>query len=379
MVPVFDNKLQNRKLRKELNQTIRETIDRGIFILGENVRKFEEEFARYIGVKYAVGVASGTDAITLALLASNIMIGDEVIVPANCYPSVFAVTAIGAEPRLVDIKPDTFTIDPDKIESAIGPRTKAILPVHLYGQAADLSAIMAIGKKHKLSVIEDCAQSHGAEINIEGAGWKKTGSIGEIGCFSFYPTKNLGCFGDGGMVVTNDRKIAERVRLLRMYGEKSRYESILLGRNSRLDEIQAGILSVKLKYLDEWNRKRRDNAAYYRNVFREIIQYDYVVPAEAAYARHVYHLFVIRSRNRDKLRQFLAKRGIASAIHYPHPIHLVPTFTYLGYKPGSFPEAESASREIISLPMYPELTKREINEVITGLKEFTPIRAAQLV
>jgi len=282
MIRFFDITRQNKLLEKELNKAIWEVINKGNYILGEKVGEFEREFAKYLGGKFAVGVASGTDALSLSLLAIGVTRGDEVILPANAYPTVFAVAAIGAVPRLVDIDPITFNINPDKIPQALTKKTKAIIPVHLYGQPANMRKILEIGKKYQVPIIEDCCQAHGSSIKyyvsgitykkekkgkipntkyeIRNTEEKKVGSIGDVGCFSFYPTKNLGCFGDGGMVVTNNEEIYKKVKLLRMYGEERRYNSILLGRNSRLDELQAAILLVKLKYLDKWNEKRRKMA-----------------------------------------------------------------------------------------------------------------------
>lgn len=357
MIPVFDIARQNKILKTELDQAIQSVIKSGVFILGPKVSEFEREFAAYLGVKYAVGVASGTDAISLALLAIGIRSGDEVIMPANAYPSVFAATQIGAIPKLVDIIPATYNIDPSKIPDAITKKTKAILPVHLYGQPADMEKILAIGKKYKIPVIEDCAQAAGGEVENERG---KVGSIGDIGCFSFYPTKNLGCFGDGGMVVTDNKEIYERVKILRMYGEKTRYNSICLGRNSRLDELQAAILSVKLKYLDKWNERRREIAQLY---FSHLAG-----PAESVEVgknfSHIYHLFVITNKKRNQLKKYLEGKGIGTAIHYPIPIHLVPSMKFLGYKKGDFPESEKACEEILSLPMFPELTDREVKHVL---------------
>ena len=443
MIPVFDIKRQNRILKKELDSAISEVIERGIFILGPKVSEFEEKFAKYIGVKYAVGVASGTDALSLSLMAWGVGVGDEVILPANAYPSAFAVTAIGAIPKLVDIDRISYNIDPHKIPQAITSKTKAIIPVHLYGQPAEMQEIMAIGKKYKLPVIEDCAQAHGAEIGIDltelanfaevaktfsappkhqksdgraqksslPANFKfrlKVGSIGQTGCFSFYPTKNLGCFGDGGMVVTNNKEIYDKVKLLRMYGEKRRYESVLLGRNSRLDELQAAILLVKLNYLDKWNERRREIAALYFKEFAErgfagpVTEKDFAEvgmnflrtsqrvhleparklslpaksssslapPALKSEVKHVYHLYVIRTNKRDQLKAYLEKKGIQTAIHYPMPIHLEKSFQYLGYKEGDFPESKRASREILSLPMFPELKDSEVEKVVKELNKF---------
>ncbi|OGG14321.1 hypothetical protein A2773_03410 [Candidatus Gottesmanbacteria bacterium RIFCSPHIGHO2_01_FULL_39_10] len=364
MIPFFDIKRQNENIRNELDEAIAGVIDGGVYILGPKVAKFEKEFAKYIRVKYAVGVASGTDAISLALLAMGIGDGDEVILPANAYPSVFAISAIGAIPKLVDIDPQTYNLDPLKIEKVISKKTKAIIPVHLYGQPADLSSIIAIGKKYKIPVIEDCAQAHGAEFL-----GKKVGSIGDIGCFSFYPTKNLGAFGDGGMVVTNNKEIYEKVKLYRMYGEKERYKSILSGRNSRLDELQAAILLAKLKYLDKWNKRRKEISKKYNFQF-SIFNFQFRKPYESVYARHIYHLYVIRTKRRDELKKYLEKHGIGTAIHYPVPIHLVPSFKYLGYKKGDFPESERASEEVLSLPIYPELRDEEVDKIAGAIVKF---------
>lgn len=361
MIPLFTLERQNKIIWRELQEAIKEVVDSNVFILGPKVSGFEEAFAKYIGVKYAVGVASGTDALSLALLSVGVGVGDEVIIPANSYPTVFAVTAIGAVPKLVDIDPNTFTIDPSLIEKAITPRTKAIIPVHLYGQLVDIQKILDIGKKYNIPVIEDCAQGHGAEYK-----GKKVGSIGKIGCFSFYPTKNLGCLGDGGMVTTNDEEIYKKLKLMRMYGEEGRYNSILLGRNSRLDELQAAILLVKLKYLDRWNKRRREIAGFYRGCTSWEVQ----PPRETSYARHIYHLFVVRCKKRDQLKKYLEEKDIGTGIHYPTPIHLVPSMKFLGYKKGDFPESEKACGEILSLPMFPELKREEVNKVATEINDF---------
>jgi hypothetical protein len=361
MIPFFSLNRQNKVLEKELEGAIKETLHRGVFILGEKVTQFEKAFAKYLGISYGVGVASGTDALSLALLAIGAGPGDEVVVPANAYPIAFAVTSIGAIPRLVDIDAATYNLDPAKLPSAICAKTKAIIAVHLYGQPADMGKIMEVGRKYKLPIIEDCAQAHGATLS-----GRKVGSIGDLGCFSFYPTKNLGGFGDGGMVVTSDKKLADKARLLRMYGERKRYDSILLGRNSRLDELQAAILLVKLRYLDKWNERRREIAEKYLN---QLNVGDLKLPAQSA-SKHVYHLFVVRAKSRDELKEYLLKKGIQTAIHYPIPIHLVPSFSFLGYKKGDFPESEKASEEVLSLPMFPELTDREVERIVEEIGKF---------
>jgi len=395
MIAVFTLTRQHKILEKELTDAFHKVIEGYTYILGPNVEAFERAFAKYLGVKYSVGVASGTDALTLALLALGVGPEDEVILPANSYPSAFGVAVTGVTLRLVDIDPTTFTLDPSKLEGAITKKTKAIIPVHMYGQSADMEEIMGIARKHKISVVEDCAQAHGAEVSVarlassvqkkgalrhlEGGrmdsfqverSWKKVGTIGELGCFSFYPTKNLGALGDGGMIVTNNKKLYQKVKLLRMYGEKKRYQSVLVGRNSRLDELQAALLLVKLKYLDEWIERRRRIAKQYNEQWT---MNNGQLPQEAEHARHVYHLFVIRSKMRDALKAYLEKKGIGTAIHYPIPIHLVPSFAYLGYKKGDFPESEKACLEVLSLPMFPELTDSEIKTVTKAIAQFDAI------
>ncbi|OIO14737.1 hypothetical protein AUJ73_01765 [Candidatus Gottesmanbacteria bacterium CG1_02_37_22] len=368
MIPTFTLNRQNKILRKELDEAIEKVIESGIFILGPEVEKFEKEFAKYIGVKYAVGVASGTDAISLALLSIGVGQDDEVILPANAYPSVFALSAIGAVPRLVDIDPHTYNIDHTKIEKVISKKTKAILPVHLYGQPAQIDEIIRIGSKHGLTVVEDCAQAHGALCRVREGVYRKAGSFGRLSCFSFYPTKNLGCFGDGGMLVTDDPDIYAKLKLLRMYGEEERYKSVILGRNSRLDELQAAILRMKLKYLDAWNKRRREIAEIY---FHNLDNLEgLVINKEKDDVKHIYHLFTIMTEKRDELKNFLLKRGIQTAIHYPSSIHLESSYKFLGYGKGVFPESEKVSREILSLPMYPELTDKEVIKICKEIKAF---------
>src|SRR3989338_11192591 len=372
MIPVFDTTRQIKKYRRQFILTIDEVMSKGNFILGAKVAQFEKEFAAYTGAKFAVGVACGTDALILSMQALGIGGGDEVIMPANSYPTAFAVASTGARPRLVDID-GSFNIDPLKIEKAITSKTRAIMAVHLFGQPADLEKIMQTANKYHLPVIEDCAQAHGAVYKnptlpsgLRGAS-KKVGSIGKIGCYSFYPTKNLGAFGDGGMIVTNDEKLFKKIKLLRMYGEKERYKSILQGRISRLDEIQAAILSFKLQYLDKWNERRREIAGKYRS---HLENSPCRLPPALPFTKHVYHLFVIRTKKRDSLKNYLEKKGIATGIHYPQPIHLVPSFKSLGYKEGDFPESEKAAKEILSLPMFPELKDSEIVKVAQEINSF---------
>lgn len=361
LIPLVDLRSEYRRHQKEIDQSIKKVLGSGVFILGENVRLFEKKFASYLGAKYAVGVASGTDALILSLRALGIKEGQEVIIPANSYPTAFAVAATRAKLKLVDIDPKTLNIDPFKIEKAVIPSTFAIIPVHLYGLVAEMEPILKIAKKHNLFVVEDCAQAHGAVHR-----GKKVGTLGDTGCFSFYPTKNLGCFGDGGMIVTNSKKIAEVVKELRMYGEKERYQSLRLGVNSRLDEIQAGILREKLKKLERFNQARRKIASWYSYYLSGA---EVVLPEVIDSTRHVYHQFVVRTQKRDLLKSFLAKKGVETAIHYPIPVHLVESFKFLGYKKGDFPESERMAEEMLSLPCHPYLTQNEVRRICNFIKD----------
>lgn len=347
----------------EIDTAIRQVLAHGHYILGPELAQFESEFAAYLGLPYAIGVGSGTDALYLALLACELKPGDEVITVAHtAVATVAAVERIGATPRLVDIESEYFTLDPDQVESAITPRTRVIIPVHLYGQSADLSPILEIANRHRLLVIEDCAQAHGATY----AG-QRVGTWGALACFSFYPTKNLGALGDGGMVVTSDPVLAERVRGLRQYGWVERYVSLESGWNSRLDEIQAAILRVKLRYLDEDNAARARLATHYDSA---LVGTELIAPLQRASASHVYHQYVIRTAQRDRLQAFLHLRGIDTLIHYPVPVHLQPA--YLGRLPGAgqLPVTEQVAREILSLPMYPELSPVDQQQVIEAVLAF---------
>lgn len=364
-IPFVNLKKAHKNIAKDIEKTTKKIFRKGVFILGEQVSLFEKEFASYLNVPYAIGVASGTDAITLALKALNIQKGQEVLLPVNSYPTAFAVAASGARLRLLDVHPNTFTMHPEKIESSITSSTKAIMVVHLYGQPAHLEPILKIAKKHKLYVIEDAAQAHGASYK-----GKKVGTFGDIGCFSFYPTKNLGAYGDGGMVVTHNKRIAAIVRELRMYGERKRYDSKRLGINSRLDELQAGILRVKLKKLDFYNSMRRKVAKQYIDGLSETGLF---MPPYAKDLGHVYYLFVVRTKRRKKLMEFLAKNGVETAIHFPLLIHQVFAFKHLGYKKGDFPNAEEVSSEILSLPCYPELTGGDVTYVSRLVKKFLTV------
>ena len=349
--------------QEEIDQALKRTLDKGWFILGEEVRAFEREFAAYIGVDHGIGVGSGTEALHLALAACGIKQGDEVItVSHTAVATVAAVEMTGASPVLVDIEPQFYSLDPARLEQAITSRTRAIVPVHLYGQPADLGAILKIARRHRLRVVEDCAQAHGALYD-----GRRAGSWGDIGCFSFYPTKNLGALGDGGMVVTKDLELAEKVRLLREYGWAERYVSSIPGWNSRLDELQAAVLRVKLRHLDSDNETRARHAARYNDALRTPAA---VTPLVRPLARHVYHLYVIRCPRRDELQAFLKQKGIGALVHYPVPVHLQPAYRGRLKGSDSLPESERAAREVLSLPMYPELSAAELQAVIDAVPAF---------
>ncbi|MDD5132486.1 MAG: DegT/DnrJ/EryC1/StrS family aminotransferase [bacterium] len=369
MIPAMDLKRQYGQIKKELAGAISRVFACSNYVLGEEVKSLEKEFAGYLGVKYAVGVNSGTDALFLALKACGIDKNDEVITCAFGYiASVLGISYCGAKPVLVDVNIRDFNIDVTKIEKAITSRTKAILPVHLYGQMCDMIPLLRLAKRYNLKVIEDCAQAHGAKIRISnGKKWCMAGTMGDVGCYSFYPTKNLGAYGDGGMLVTNNKQTYQQLLLLRDYGRKDRYEFVLKGYNSRLDEFQAAMLRVKLKHLDQWNKKRQQAALLYH----QGIKLDNLfLPLESLGRNHVYHLFVIRTPQRKKLQEYLRKQGIGTAIHYPIPIHLQEAYRDLRYKEGAFPIAEQIAREVFSLPMFPELKSAEIKSVCQKLNCF---------
>ena len=359
-VPFVDLAAQYPTIAPEITEAIAKVIQGTDFILGREVSLFEEEFAAYCEAKYAVGMDSGTSALELALRAYEIGPGDEVITAANTFiASALAISHAGAKPVLVDVDPFTYTIDVAGIAKAITPRTKAILPVHLYGHPAHMDPIRQLAEKHGLVVIEDACQAHGARYK-----GKRAGSLGHAAAFSFYPGKNLGAFGDGGIVVTNDREIANRLEMLRNYGQNEKYHHQFRGYNRRLDTLQAAILRVKLKYLDKWNAARRWNAKLYQESLQGV---GVVTPAEAAGAESVWHLYVIRTENRDMLRESLVNRGVSAGIHYPIPIHLQPAYKDLGHKRGDFPVTEAQAQRILSLPMYAELTPEAIKHVAEGI------------
>ena len=364
LIPFFDATQQYQQLKKEIDAEIAGVFRNGRFILGPQVEAFEAEFAAYCGARFAVGLANGTEAIALALAACDIGPGDEVITAANT--SVFtalAISMVGAQPRFADIDPSTYTLDPSQLEASLSPRTRAIIPVHLYGQPADMSSIVAVARQHSLYIVEDACQAHGAKYRGQ-----RVGSIGHLGAFSFYPTKNLGAYGDGSVAVTSDAALAEKLRWLRDGGRADRYRHVVRGYNSRLDEIHAAVLRVKLRYLDEWNESRRALAALYSQTLEDT---SVMIPVEASYAEHVYHLYVIRSRARDTLHRYLADCGIQTHMHYPIPVHLQPAFAGLGYPSGSFPESERACDEVLSLPMFPELREEQVAMVCETLKRWS--------
>jgi len=363
-IPLVDLKRQYHLIRDEVDEKIREVLESGRFILGENVEAFEEEFAKYCGIKYAVSVASGTDALTLCLKALGVSECDEVItVPNTFIATVDAISRNGATPIFVDIESGTYTMKVSDIKQKITERTKVILPVHLYGHPVDMAPLLKVAGENNLYVVEDACQAHGAEYK-----GSKVGSLGDCACFSFYPAKNLGAYGDGGMLVTNDEEIAERVRMLRNYGEQKKYYHAFVGYNSRLDEIQAAILRVKLKYLDKLVESRRRIARRYSELLFDIS--DVTIPCEKSYVKHAYHLYVIRAKRRDELRSWLSYRGVSTGIHYPVPVHLQEAYRHLRFTDGSFPATEKVAREILSLPIFPELTENEVRYICTSIKKF---------
>ncbi len=362
-VPMVDLKIQYEAIKGEIDDAVLAVIRSSHFILGPHGKAFEDAIAAYHGVRHAVSVASGTDALHLALAAAGISRGDEVITsPFTFVATAEAISYMGAVPVFVDIDPDSFNIDVAKIERAITGKTKAIIPVHLYGQPADMDPVMQVARERGLRVIEDCAQSFGAEYR-----GRRTGSIGDIGCFSFFPSKNLGCYGDGGMVVTDDDVLADRLFSLRNHGSRVRYYHDEIGFNSRLDEIQAAILRIKMKHIDEYNSKRRRNAVLYD---KHLAGVEVRTPSEQDGTKHVFHQYTIRIRNRDAVKQKLdAGKVTSSMIYYPVPLHLQAAYRDLGMRPGSLPAAECAALEVLSLPMYPELSEAQIRDVTGAVQE----------
>ena len=359
MIPFLDLQAQYRALKPEIDQAVLDVLGNAQFILGPAVSAFEKDFAAFCRTSDAIGVNSGTSALHLSLLAAGVGPGDEVItVPFTFVATVAAIEYTGATPVLVDVEPEYMTMDPGKIEAAITPRTKAIVPVHLYGQSADMDPILAVADRHGLVVIEDACQAHGADYN-----GRRCGSMGRLGCFSFYPGKNLGAYGEGGAVVTNDPALAEKIRLLRAWGEETRYEHKYRGFNYRMDGVQGAVLGVKLKYLDAWTEARRRHAAEYTARLTDTVA---TTPRERKGSRHVYHVYVVRLPDREAWRARLTQAGIQTGVHYPIPVHLQPAYRDLGYSLGDFPVSERAAAEVLSLPISPELTSEQVEKVTSA-------------
>jgi dTDP-4-amino-4,6-dideoxygalactose transaminase len=363
-IPMVDLVEQYKSIHKEIDKTVKEVMASGWFIMGPNVKAFDEEIAEYTGVKHGLACASGTDALQICLMAMEIQPGDEVITtPFTFVATAEVIALLGAKPVYVDIEPDTYLIDPERLEKAITKRTKAIIPVHLYGQSADMDRINEIAKAHKLVVIEDACQAVGAEYK-----GKKVCGLGDMGCLSYFPAKNLGAFGDGGHILTANDEYAEKIRWIRDHGSDRRYHHAILGVNSRLDAMQAAILRIKLKYIDKWNEARRDRAALYSELLKNA---NVVLPTVKECNTHVFHQYSIRVNDRDGLQRHLHEAGIASAIHYPVPLHLQPAYKHFSKGAGSFPVSEEVSREIISLPMYPELSEEAVHYITENIIGFT--------
>jgi dTDP-4-amino-4,6-dideoxygalactose transaminase len=362
-VPYLDLPAQMRGIRKEIDAAIARTLENCSFCLGPDVARFEEEFARYIGAKYCIGFNSGTSALHVAMLLLNVGAGDEVITtPFTFVATSWAISYVGAKPVYVDIDEATYNLDPKFVEKAITPRTKAIMPVHLYGHPADLDALLSICRKRKLPLIEDAAQAHGAEYR-----GKIVGTFGETSCFSFYPGKNLGAYGEGGALVTNNAEYAARAKALRDHGSTRRYYHDEIGYNYRLEGIQGAVLGVKMKYLEGWTRERRRVAHRYNELLANT---PLKLPREAEYAQSAWHLYVVRHPRREELKKHLEANGVGCGLHYPVPLHLQKCYAQLGYKEGDFPIAEKAARECLSLPIYPELTEEQIQRVLEVVQDF---------
>jgi len=363
---LLDLNAQYQSIKKEIDKAIHDVINRSAFMLGKDLTELEKDVAKYCQAKYAVGLNSGSDALLFALRAYNIGPGDEVIVPTFTFIATAEVVVLqGAKPVFIDIDPKTYNIDPVKIEEKITNKTKAIIPVHLYGQPADMDPIMEIANKHRLIVIEDAAQAIGAEYK-----GKKACSIGDVGCLSFFPAKNLGAYGDAGMVVTNDETIVEKIKMIRNHGSKKKYLHEFIGDSSRLDNLQAAILRVKLKYIDQWNEQRIGIAQKYNELLKDS---NVVIPYTLPETKTVYQQYTIRVKNRDELQKNLKEKGIPTAVHYPMPLHLQPAFKYLKCKGGDFPESEMACQEVLSLPIYPELQIKKIEEITSNINISTKL------
>lgn len=362
-IPLVDLKAQYQTIKPEIDAAIQRVLSHTGFILGREVSDFERDFAAFCRVRYCVGMDSGTAALHLALLVCGVKPGDEVITTTHTFFATSEVISlIGARPVLVDIDPRTYNLDPNRVEAAVTDRTRAIMPVHLYGQPAEMDAIMEIARRHNLRVIEDAAQAHGAEYR-----GRRAGSIGDVACFSFYPGKNLGAYGDAGALVTNDADLAERARRLRNHGRVDKYEHLAVGFGYRLDALQAAILGAKLPHVDAWNARRREIADYYTE---SLTNTDVVTPYVPPHIQPVYQTYCIRAKDRDGLQKHLKARGIETGIHYPIPLHRQPAYRDLGYALGDFPSAELAAKQVLSLPIYPELTDAQVQQVLDGVREF---------
>ncbi|MDT4952919.1 MAG: hypothetical protein QOJ02_1057 [Acidobacteriota bacterium] len=370
-IPLVDLRAQYLSIKDEIDGAIARVLDNTSFVLGPEVEAFEAAFAKYTGARFCIGINSGTAAIQLAITACGLGAGDEVIVPANSFfATAEAVSTAGATPVFVDSDPISYNVDVSKIEAAITKRTRAIMPVHLYGQTADLDPIFEIAERRGLIVIEDAAQAHGSRYK-----GRRVGALGRAGCFSFYPGKNLGAYGEGGAVVTNDEEVARSVRLLRDHGSERKYTHKIIGYNFRLEGIQGAVLNVKLRHLDRWNQLRREHAARYTELLRGS---GLKLPREMPYAEHIYHLYVVQSDERDWLQQTLNASGIQTGIHYPIPIHLQPAYASLNYKAGNFPEAERQAARVLSLPMFPELTDEQLRQVAEAITESARAESAAI-
>lgn len=361
-VPFGDMKVHYNSIRQEIDEAVQRVLASGYYILGPELQNFEKQFAQFLGANYVVGCASGTEAIYLALAACGVGPGDEVVVVAHtAVPTISAISMTGAEPVFVDIDPVSYVMDVNKVAAKLTAKTKAIVPVHLYGQMVDLKPLMALGKEKGIPILEDVAQAAGAVYKLNQAG-----TTGEFGAFSFYPSKNLGAFGDGGAVCTNSKENYDKLLMLRNYGQSKRYYHDAIGINSRLDEIQAAILSAQLPYLVSWNKRRQEIAEKYSRELSDLV----ITPQKQGDSSHVYHLYVIQSNDRDGLQTYLASQGIGTLIHYPLPAHLQKAYSYRGHKRGDLPVTETVANRILSLPMYPELTEEQINHVIKEVRDF---------
>lgn len=363
-IPFIDLKKQYLAIKKDLQDPINRTLDSGLFIKGPDLECFENDFAKFNETKFSIGVGSGTDALHLCLMSLNIGKGDEVLLPVNTFvATAYSILYVGAKPIFIDVDPKTYNIDVSKAEGKITRKTKAIIPVHLYGQPANMDGLSKLAKKYKIFIVEDACQAHGATYK-----GKFVGSFGTVAAFSFYPSKNLGAYGDGGAITTNSAKLVNSIKSLREYGSTSKYSFNKIGINSRLDSLQAVILQTKLKHLKEWNRAKLKLASYYNLRFKEIPEI--ITPITDKYSTPVYHLYVIRTPKRDALLKHLKSRGVETGIHYPIPLHLQKSLQFLGYKKGDFPVAEHLSNEILSLPMFPELTSDQQDYIVSCIKEF---------